>query len=217
MTITRSFSVGQFVIAAIAMAMVVVASNYLVQFPVQGTLGGINLADLLTWGAFTYPAAFLVTDLTNRRFGPNPARLVVAAGFVVAVVLSILLSTPRIAIASGSAFLVAQLLDVTVFNRLRRASWWKAPFASSLLGSVIDTLLFFSIAFSGAIAVMLGYHDAFAVETAPLLGVFALEVPRWMSWAMGDFAVKMLVAVFLLAPYRILLGLLPPMPKANAA
>lgn len=207
---------GQFAIAVAAMAVVVVASNYLVQFPVQGHLGALNLADLLTWGAFTYPAAFLVTDLTNRKFGPNPARLVVAVGFVFAVALSILLSTPRIAAASGSAFLVAQLLDVTVFNRLRRLSWWKAPFASSLIGSVIDTVLFFSIAFSGAFAVLLGYYDAFAVETAPLLGVFAAEVPRWISWAVGDFSVKILVAVFLLAPYRILLGLLVPMPKGAA-
>ncbi len=207
---------GQFAIAVAAMAVVVVASNYLVQFPVQGHLGALNLADLLTWGAFTYPAAFLVTDLTNRKFGPNPARLVVAVGFVFAVALSILLSTPRIAAASGSAFLVAQLLDVTVFNRLRRLSWWKAPFASSLIGSVVDTVLFFSIAFSGAFAVLLGYYDAFAVETTPLLGVFAAEVPRWISWAVGDFSVKILVAVFLLAPYRILLGLLVPMPKGAA-
>ncbi|WP_346907519.1 queuosine precursor transporter [uncultured Roseibium sp.] len=217
MTVTRSFSVGQFAIAVAAMAVVVVASNYLVQFPVRGHLGAINLADLLTWGAFTYPAAFLVTDLTNRKFGPNPARLVVMVGFVLAVALSILLSTPRIAAASGAAFLVAQLLDVTVFNRLRRLSWWKAPFASSLIGSVIDTVLFFSIAFSGVLAVLLGYYDAFAVETAPLLGVFAAEVPRWISWAIGDFSVKILVAVFLLAPYRILLGLLVPMPKGAAA
>lgn len=208
---------GHFAIAVAAMAVVVVASNYLVQFPVQGTLGAINLADLLTWGAFTYPAAFLVTDLTNRKFGPNPARLVVAVGFVLAVALSILLSTPRIAVASGSAFLVAQLLDVTVFNRLRRLSWWKAPFASSLFGSVIDTLLFFSIAFSGAIAVLLGYYDDFAVQSAPLLGVFAPEVPRWISWAVGDFSVKILVAIFLLAPYRILLGFLVPLPKRSVA
>lgn len=217
MTVTRRFSAGQFAIAVLAMAIVVVASNYLVQFPVQGELGALNLADLLTWGAFTYPAAFLVTDLTNRRFGPNPARLVVAVGFVLAVALSILLSTPRIAVASGSAFLVAQLLDVTVFNRLRRASWWKAPFASSLFGSVIDTLLFFSIAFSGTIAVLLGYYDDFAVQSAPLLGVFAPEVPRWISWAVGDFSVKILVAVFLLAPYRILLGFLVPMPRGSVA
>jgi uncharacterized PurR-regulated membrane protein YhhQ (DUF165 family) len=216
MTVTRSFSVGQFAIAVAAMAVVVVASNYLVQFPVQGHLGALNLADLLTWGAFTYPAAFLVTDLTNRKFGPNPARLVVVVGFVLAVALSILLSTPRIAAASGSAFLVAQLLDVTVFNRLRRLSWWKAPFASSLIGSAIDTVLFFSIAFSGVLGVLLGYYDAFAVEAAPLLGVFATDVPRWISWAVGDFCVKILVAVFLLAPYRILLGLLVPMPKGAA-
>lgn len=208
MTNTRSFSVAQFAIAVAAMACVVVSSNYLVQFPVHGKLGGINLADLLTWGAFTYPAAFLVTDLTNRRFGANPARLVVVVGFTLAVVLSFILATPRIAVASGTAFLVAQLLDVTVFNRLRRLSWWKAPLASSLIGSIIDTLLFFSLAFSSVAALVLGHYDEFAGEAAPLLGVFTPEVSRWISWALGDFTVKILVALFMLAPYRVVLGLI---------
>ncbi|NBN65871.1 queuosine precursor transporter [Microvirga tunisiensis] len=209
----ETFSAGRIAIAVTAMAIVVLASNYLVQFPVQGTLGGIVLADLLTWGAFTYPAAFLVTDLTNRRFGPQAARQVVYAGFVLAVALSIWLATPRIAIASGTAFLVAQLLDVTVFNRLRQATWWKAPFISSLLGSIVDTLIFFSIAFSP----LFGGSDAFALELAPLFGVFATDVPRWISWALGDFTVKMLVAIALLAPYRVLMAILVPAPQQSAA
>lgn len=204
-------------IAIIAMATVVVASNFLVQYPVHASLGAVNLADLLTWGAFTYPAAFLVTDLTNRRFGPNAARVVVLTGFVIAVALSFWLATPRIAIASGSAFLVAQLLDITVFDRLRRMAWWKAPFLSSLLGSIIDTVLFFSIAFSAGLSALLGYHDAFAVEAAPLLGAFAPEAPRWISWALGDFAVKILVSVALLAPYRIVLSFFQTTPNGSAA
>ena len=107
--------------AVLAMAVVVTASNYLVQFPVQASLGAINLADILTWGAFTYPVAFMVNDLTNRHFGPAAARVVVLVGFAIAVIWSIFLASPRIAIASGSAFLVAQLLDVSIFNELRRA------------------------------------------------------------------------------------------------
>ncbi|MBD8877325.1 queuosine precursor transporter [Roseibium polysiphoniae] len=217
MTDSRSFSVARLAIATLAMASVVVASNFLVQFPVQGMLGAVNLADILTWGAFTYPAAFLVTDLTNRRFGPNAARFVVVVGFLVAVLLSIWLATPRIAIASGSAFLVAQLLDVTVFDRLRRATWWKAPIVSSLLGSIVDTVLFFSLAFAAIFSATFGYHDDFAAEVAPLFGVFALEAPRWVSWALGDFAVKILVAVALLAPYRIVLSFLQPAPNGSAA
>lgn len=199
-----------------AMALVVLASNILVQYPVHAEIGGIQLADLLTWGAFTYPAAFLVTDLTNRRFGPTAARRVVIAGFIVAVVLSVLLATPRIAIASGSAFLVAQLMDVTIFDALRRRAWWKAPFISSLIGSTLDTVLFFSMAFSAAWS-FLGSFDAFAVEAAPLLGVFTAEYPRWVSWALGDFCVKMLVAVGLLVPYRIVLAFIRPWQDAHAA
>ncbi|WP_068007969.1 queuosine precursor transporter [Pseudovibrio axinellae] len=194
-----------------AMTAVVAASNYLVQFPVQGTLGAVNLADLLTWGAFTYPVAFLVTDLINRQFGPAAARKVVFAGFSVAVVVSIVLATPRIAIASGSAFLIAQLLDVTVFDRLRDGHWWKAPVVSSTLGTALDTALFFSLAFAAQLA-FLGHHDAFAVEVAPLFGVFAMEVPRWVSWAIGDFGVKILVAMSMLVPYRIALGVIGTVP-----
>lgn len=198
-------------IGVAAMAVVVIASNVLVQFPVGGTLGPIVLADLLTWGAFTYPVAFLVTDLTNRRLGPAMARRVVFAGFALAVVLSIALATPRIAIASGSAFLVAQLLDVAVFDRLRRRAWWQPPLVSSVLGSLVDTFLFFTIAFAALFA-FVGPNDPFAIASAPLLGALPAEAPRWVSWALGDLAVKLLVALALLAPYRALLALLAPSP-----
>lgn len=198
------------------MTSVVVASNFLVQFPVQATLGAINLADLLTWGAFTYPFAFLVTDLTNRQYGPRIARLVVAAGFVVGVVLSWYLSQPRIAIASGSAFLLGQLLDISVFNRLRRQSWWQAPLAGSMLGSVLDTALFFSFAFAPVFSVF-GPNDEFATGLAPVLGVFAWEAPRWISWALGDLSVKVLFALVLLMPYGALMSVLKPMPGAAKA
>lgn len=184
----------------VAMAFVVVLSNYLVQFPVEYQLGSFALADLLTWGAFTYPLAFFVTDLTNRRFGVGAARLVVVVGFVLAVVLSIWLASPRIAIASGTAFLLAQMLDITVFNRLRAAPWWQAPLVSSLLGSILDTALFFSLAFASQFDV-LGGVDSFVVESSPLLGVMDISAPRWVSWALGDFGVKILVAVMMLMPY----------------
>jgi uncharacterized PurR-regulated membrane protein YhhQ (DUF165 family) len=221
MTDTRNFSAGHHAIAILAMAIVVVASNYLVQFPVEHIVGGINLADTLTWGAFTYPVAFLVTDLTNRRFGPAAARKVVIAGFLIAVVLSVWLATPRIAIASGSAFLVAQLLDVTIFDRLRRSTWWKAPVVSSLIGSVVDTILFFGIAFSASFAfidLFFGMEDGSLAFPVPFLGIS--EGPQallWVSLAAGDFLVKMLVAFALLAPYRILLGIFQPAPNGSAA
>jgi queuosine precursor transporter len=204
----------------VAMALIVVASNILVQFPVQGFVGGMALADILTWGAFTYPFAFLVTDLANRRYGPAVARAVVFAGFMIAVVCSIIVPPllfslglieygatagrlVRIATASGTAFLAAQLLDVTVFNRLRRQSWWRAPVFASLAGSVLDTAIFFSIAFASFFA-FVGPEDAFALEAAPLLGIFGGEVSRWMSWAVGDLAVKLFIAVFALIPYRLI-------------
>lgn len=215
-----------------AMALVVVASNVLVQFPVQGTFGGLSLADILTWGAFTYPFAFLVTDLANRRHGPGMARRIVFIGFMTAVTCSIVIPPllfragfiefaadagrlVRIAIASGAAFLTAQLLDVTVFNRLRRQSWWRAPILGTLAGSVVDTLIFFSIAFAAAFA-FVGPEDGFALETAPLLGMFAIEAPRWLSWAVGDLTVKLLIAVFALIPYR-LIALRWSQPVAEAA
>ncbi len=203
-----------------AMAVVVVASNVLVQFPVAGHLGQVALADILTWGAFTYPVAFLVTDLANRRYGPATARRVVFVGFMTAVATTIVFPPllfrlgiipfetepgrlARIAIASGSAFLIGQLLDVTVFNWLRRQSWWRAPVIGSFAGSVVDTAVFFGIAFSAAFA-FVGPEDAFALEAAPLMGTFAAEAPRWISWALGDLSVKLLIAVFALIPYRLI-------------
>lgn len=202
-----------------AMALVVVASNILVQFPVQGRFGALNLADLLTWGAFTYPFAFLVTDLANRRYGPAVARRIVFVGFMAAVLCSIVVPPllfrfgmiefetaadrlVRIAAASGTAFLVGQLLDVSVFNRLRQQAWWRAPVLSSLSSSVIDTAIFFSIAFAAAFA-FVGPDDAFALESAPLLGIFGVEAARWVSWAIGDLGVKLLMAVVALIPYRL--------------
>lgn len=211
------FTLAQAAPAVLAMAVVVVASNILVQYPLDATLGGLNLADLLTWGAFTYPAAFLVTDLTNRRFGPSAARKVVLVGFALAVLLSIWLATPRIAVASGSAFLMAHLLDIAVFDRLRRFTWWLAPAVSSTLASILDTVLFFGLAFSLAATPLLGYGDEFATSAAPFLGVFSLELPRWLSWAAGDFTVKLLVAAALLVPYRLMLAVLIPAPTGENA
>ncbi|MEL6946005.1 MAG: queuosine precursor transporter [Pseudomonadota bacterium] len=196
---TSSRSVVLFIAA---MAAVVAVSNVLVQYPFQATLGGLNLADLLTWGAFTYPIAFLVTDLTNRRFGPAMARRVVFVGFSLAVVLSIWLATPRIAIASGTAFLLAQLLDVSVFNALRQRLWWQAPLFSTVIGSALDTMIFFALAFAPAFAAL----DFGATEPGslgflvPFLGVFG-ETPLWISLAAGDFIVKMMVGLAMLVPY----------------
>jgi uncharacterized PurR-regulated membrane protein YhhQ (DUF165 family) len=164
-----------------AMVAIVALSNYAVQFPIN---------EWLTWGAFTYPVAFLVTDLTNRTLGPKAARQVIYAGFALAVVLSAWLATPRIAIASGSAFLVAQLLDVAVFNRLRAGMWWSAPLVSSTFGSIVDTALFFSVAFAGS------------------------GLP-WITWAYGDFGVKMAMALLMLLPFRLLMpALLPQLVKS---
>nr|CAD6620735.1 membrane protein [Rhizobium sp. Khangiran2] len=203
-------------IYALLMAAIVVASNFFVQFPLSGTLFGVQLGDLLTWGAFTYPVAFLVTDLTNRQFGPSIARRVVLAGFVVGVAVSFWTSVPRIAIASGTAFLVGQLLDISIFNRLRRQTWWHAPLAGSLAGSALDTALFFSLAFASTLAV-LGPNDAFAIEWAPILGIMTTEAPRWVSWALGDLGVKILVGFVMLLPYGALMSVLKPMPPAKAA
>jgi len=152
----------------LAMTVIVAASNFLVQ---------IQINDWLTWGAVTYPVAFLVTDLTNRTLGPAAARRVIYVGFVFAVGLSAWLATPRIAVASGSAFLLAQLLDVYIFDRLRRGAWWRAPIVSSTVGSALDTALFFSLAFVGT------------------------GVP-WITLGIGDFGVKMAVAGVMLIPFR---------------
>ncbi|MDR3372211.1 MAG: VUT family protein [Ancalomicrobiaceae bacterium] len=203
--------------AVAAMTAVVVASNILVQYPVEARIGRIDLADLLTWGAFSYPLAFLVTDLTNRRFGAAVARRIVIAGFAVAVMLSLEFATPRIALASGLAFLIGQLLDVTLFDRLRRAAgWWKAPFVGSVVGSITDTTVFFSLAFAPVFG-FIAASDAFAVEPAPFLGSVAVDMPRWLSWAVADLSVKLLFAVALLVPYRLVMNLLWPMPTQQTA
>ncbi len=154
-----------------AMVVVIALSNWLVQFPIN---------DWLTWGAFSYPLVFLVTDLTNRAVGASAARKVAWAGFAVAVVVSLALAPWRIAVASGTAFIVAQVLDISVFNRWRQSSWWKAPFLGSLIASVVDTGIFFFIAFAGS-------------------GM------DWLSLAAGDLAMKWLMAAVLLAPYRAML------------
>ena len=187
----------------IAMMAVVAASNVLVQHPVEA----FGLQEVLTWGAFTYPLAFLVNDLTNRRFGPAIARQVVYAGFALAVVLSIWLATPRIALASGTAFLFGQLLDIGVFNRLRRMSWWQAPLAGSLLGSAIDTALFFSLAFAG------DADMSFPVTYAST----GITVPLWMGLAYFDFLVKVACALLALLPYGALMGWLKPWRAASGA
>lgn len=154
-----------------AMVIIVVSANVLVQYP---------LSRWLTWGAITYPLSYFVTDITNRWLGPHKARQVVWTGFAVAVVLSIILATPRIALASGSAFIVSQLLDIFIFDRLRQRPWWQAPLSSSVVGSFIDTALFFSLAFAGT------------------------AMP-WVTLAIGDYGVKLVIALLLLAPYRVTL------------
>lgn len=202
---------ARFSLAVLGMAVVVTASNILVQYPVEAHLGVIDLAEILTWGAFTYPVAFLVNDLTNRHFGPQKARIVVLVGFAIAVAMSIVLASPRIAIASGSAFLVAQLLDVSVFDRLRAAAWWKGPLVSSTIGSVVDTLLFFGIAFAASFSFLdtgFGLPDSSLGFAVPFLSLGG-EVPLWVSLAAGDFIVKMLVALILLAPYKVLRSMIP--------
>lgn len=149
------------------MVVIVTSANVLVQFPISRWL---------TWGALTYPISFLVTDLANRFYGPGFARRIVATGFIIAVLFSAILATPRIALASGTAFLVAQLLDVQVFDRIRHRIWWQPPLVSSVLGSVVDTALFFSIAFAGT------------------------EVP-WVTLAIGDLGVKIVLALSMLLPF----------------
>ena len=203
---TASLSVPVWPFVA-AMAVTVAASNVLVQYP----FGHFGLGDLLTWGAFTYPVAFLVTDLANRNHGAAAARRVVYAGFAVAVVLSIWLATPRIAIASGSAFLVAQLIDVAVFERLRRNAWWQAPLISSVIGAVVDTILFFSLAFAARFAALdtgFGLEDGSLGFAVPF--VLGGEVPLWVSLALGDFCVKIAMALVALVPYGALISVLKP-------
>lgn len=176
---------GAPVLPIAAMALTVLAANIGVQHP----LPFAGLGEALTYGAITYPFAFLVTDLTNRRHGPRATRRVVYAGFAAAVALSALFATPRIALASGAAFLFAQLLDVVVFDRLRRKAWWQAPLVSSVLSSALDTVLFFTLAFAG-VAAMSG-------AVASPVGA----VPLWVNLAMFDYVVKLAMAALFVAPY----------------
>lgn len=190
----------------LAMCAAVAASNILVQYPVHY----YGLQDILTYGAFTYPFAFLVNDLTNRRFGPLAARRVVYAGFALGVIMSVWLASPRLAVASGSAFLFAQLLDISVFSGLRRLRWWKAPLAAALCGSVLDTVLFFSLAFAAPFSVL---DTAFGMADSSLTDQvqwFGTTVPLWLSLALGDFGVKVIMAVVMLVPYGAILALFAP-------
>jgi uncharacterized integral membrane protein (TIGR00697 family) len=187
----------------LAMAIVVVASNILVQHPI-GTW--------LTWGAFTYPLAFLVSDIVNRLEGPAAARRVVYAGVVVGLACSAVgtqimgdfgpLVTLRVAIGSAIAFLLAQLLDIVIFDRLRRQAWWKAPFISTFAGSTLDTAIFFTIAFSASLSFIEPGNDvSWAAEAVPLLGVGS-SVPFWVSLGVADWCVKIAVDLIALLPFR---------------
>ena len=199
-TMTRAHIPG-----IIAMAIIVLASNILVQF---------LFGNWLTWGAFTYPFAFLVTDLMNRLYGPEAARKVVFTGFVVGVICSLIgtqiqgefgpLVTFRIALASGIAFLTAQLLDVSIFDRLREGAWWRAPLSSTLIGASVDTALFFSIAFSGTLSFIEPGNDvSWAGEMLPLLGAGPVA-PLWVSLAVADWMVKIGLALVALIPFRLI-------------
>ena len=177
-----------FLLLSFLMGAIVLSSNYLVQFPVN--YYGLN--EVLTYGAFSYPIAFLITDLANRSFGKIIARKIVYFGFLIGIGFTILFSTNfadyisiRIAIGSGSAFLVAQLLDVQIFDKLRKKKWFIAPLTSSMIGSTVDTLLFFSISF------------------------YATGIP-WVTLSLGDLAVKFSVTLIMLIPFRILLKTFKP-------
>jgi len=177
-----------FIILSCLMGLIVLASNFLVQFPINH----YGLEKILTYGAFSYPIAFLITDLANRSYGKIAARKIVYLGFTIGVIFTLLFSTNfadlisvRIAIGSGTAFLVAQLLDVQIFDRLRKKQWFIAPLGSSLVGSTIDTFLFFSISF------------------------YSTGVP-WVTLSLGDLAVKIFVAIVMLIPFRMLSGTLKP-------
>ena len=186
----------------IAMAIIVVASNILVQY---------QLGNWLTWGALTYPIAFLVTDIMNRVYGTQAARRVVLAGFVTGLLCSLVAAgfdktTLRIAIASGAAFLSAQLMDIAVFNQLRKYNWWLPPLAASLVGSVLDTAVFFSIAFAAALVPIFPGDDvSWANEQVALLGSGPV-LPLWVSLAVADWLVKLAQAVLALVPFRIVVG-----------
>jgi uncharacterized integral membrane protein (TIGR00697 family) len=172
-----------FITLSAIMGAIIILSNYLVQFPINK----FNLQNILTYGAFSYPVSFLVTDLANRRFGKKKARKLVYIGFAVGILLTALVSTNfkdiisiRIAFGSGTAFLVAQLIDIEIFQRLRNKVWFVAPLTSSVSGSTIDTFLFFSISFLGT------------------------GIP-WVTLAFGDLFVKLLMALLMLIPFRLLI------------
>ena len=173
-----------FILLSFIMGVVVLTSNYLVQFPINY----YGLEEILTYGAFSYPVAFLITDLANRSYGKVVARKIVYVGFIIGIVFTLFFSTNfadlisvRIAIGSGTAFMVAQLLDVQIFDYLRKKKWFIAPLTSSLIGSTVDTFLFFSISF------------------------YATGIP-WVTLSLGDLAVKIFVALAMLIPFRLLLG-----------
>ena len=175
-----------FLTLSFLMGVVVLASNYLVQFPIKY----YGLEEILTYGAFSYPIAFLITDLANRSFGKLIARKIVYIGFSIGILFTLVFSTNftdlisiRIAIGSGTAFIIAQLLDVQIFDQLRQKKWFVAPLTSSLIGSTIDTFLFFSISFYGT------------------------GIP-WVTLSLGDLSVKIFVALVMLIPFRLLLGTL---------
>lgn len=195
----------------LAMAAIVLASNILVQF---------LFGNWLTWGAFTYPLAFLVTDLMNRLYGAAAARRVVFAGFVVGVVCSLIGTqivlqgdgytfpavTLRVALASGLAFLTAQMVDVAIFDRLRAGKWWRAPLASTLVGSSLDTAIFFTVAFSGALTVLEPGNDvSWAGEALPLLGLGPVA-PLWVSLGLADWLVKLSLALIALVPFKLIVS-----------
>ncbi|EEX09193.1 transmembrane protein [Ruegeria lacuscaerulensis ITI-1157] len=204
----------------LAMAAIVVASNILVQFLV--------FDGILTWGAFTYPLAFLVTDIMNRVYGVGPARKVVFAGFVTGVICSLIGSqimlqgdgftyaaVPlRIAVASGTAFLIAQLTDVTVFNAMREGRWWRAPLVSTLVGSALDTAIFFTIAFSASVTVFGADADAainWAWEPVPFM-LSGPEAPLWVTLAFADWLVKLALALIALVPFKVIVARLTAQP-----
>ena len=188
----------------IAMTVIVVTSNILVQYP---------LGAFLTWGALTYPFSFLVTEIANRLDGPAAARKIVFVGFGTGILCSFIgtqimgefgpLVSFRIALGSGLAFLCAQLLDIAVFNRFRDGLWWKAPLISPVISSTLDTAVFFTVAFSAALTFLEPGNDvSWATAPSPLLGI-GPEAPFWVSLALGDWMVKLLLAVFALMPFRL--------------
>jgi queuosine precursor transporter len=194
-------------LGVLAMTVIVVASNILVQHP---------MGAYLTYGALTYPLSFLVNDIVNRLEGVTAARRVVLVGFVAGLVCSVIgtqimgefgpLVTLRVALGSATAFLIGQLLDVSVFDRLRRAAWWRAPLVSTLLGSFVDSVIFFTIAFSMSLSFLEPANDvSWAATPGPLLG-FGAVVPFWVSLAVADWCVKFVIAVFGLLPFRLIVA-----------